>query len=166
MRISAALGRSIDSVRRTLGSVASAPSTRSWRLVRTSDDGAAWRRDETCVECLAVDAGYVVTVRRGDDGRFQLTPGHVALPSALAVASVYLEHGVPPQIDRDGRPFVGVRDGRPRQVFDVEDADRVRYVYLDVVTGIEEFPDFLAVRDDVRHVAHRMPSSRPRPASE
>lgn len=134
-----------------------------WRLERVGTERTVWRRGEEQVECFRLGDGYVVTASRaGRPNRWQLTPGHAALPSALAVVTLYLEHGLAPQIDRDGRPFVGVADNEPTQVFAPSAADAdTRYVYLDAVSSFDGFPPFLPVRDDVLRVDDRMPSPRP-----
>lgn len=164
MRVTAAFVRLRDRLRAELTRLrlggASPPD--DWRLVEASDRRTRWRRDDRTLDCRRLGDGYVVTAARDTDrSRFQLTPGAVPLAGALAVASVYLGHGVAPQLNRDGRPFVAVRDGRPRQVYDPDRAgDDVRYVYLDAQTTLDEFPDFLAVRPDVRAAAERMPGGR------
>jgi hypothetical protein len=169
MRVTAAFARLRDRLRAVLTRLrlGDAPTTGGWRLVESTERRTRWRRDDRTLDCRRLGDGYVVTVARDTDrSRFQLTPGFVPLASALAVASVYLQHGVAPQLDRDGRPFVAVRKGRPRQVYDPERAGTdVRYVYLDAGTTLDEFPDFLAVRPDVRAAAERMPDRRADPAA-
>ncbi|MFB6161534.1 MAG: hypothetical protein ABEJ61_10235 [Haloferacaceae archaeon] len=138
--------------------------TGEWHFVRAKQSATRWRRGDRTLECGKQGGGYVVTVtREGERARFQLTSGAVRLPLALAVATLYLDYGLVPQTDRDGRPFIGVDDGEPLQVFDPDSVgDDVRYVYLDDVTDVDEFPSFLPVRDDVRHAKRRMTSPSPR----
>lgn len=139
-----------------------------WRLVEATERRTRWRHEDYTLDCHRLGDGYVVSVARdGDRSRFQLTPGFVPLASALAIATLYIQHGVAPQFDRDGRPFVGVTRGRPRQVFDPESAGTsVRYVYLDALTTLEEMPEFLPVREDVASAAERMPGRRADPPTD
>lgn len=171
MRISATLARLRDRLREPLTALSvgdAARPTDGWRLVESTEDRTRWRRDGRTVDCRRLGGGYVVTLGRDDErSQVSLTPGFVPLATALAVATLYLQHGVAPQLDRDGRPFVGVRRGRPRQVFDPESAGAsVRYVYLDGTTGLDEFPEFLTVRADVRAAAERMPDRRTVPRQD
>lgn len=171
MRILPSLARLRDRLRSALTRLSVGDTTGSgdgWRLVEATDSRTRWRREDLTVDCRRLGDGYVVSVARdGDRSRFQLTPGFVPLASALAVATLYLQHGVAPQFDRDGRPFVGVERGRPRQVFDPESAGTsVRYVYLDGVTTLDEMPEFLPIRRDVRSAAERMPDRRADPPTD
>jgi hypothetical protein len=168
MRILAPLARLRDRLRSAVTRVTVGGATGSgdgWRLVESTERRTRWRRGDRTLDCRRLGDGYVVSVARDDDrSRFQLTPGFVPLASALAVATCYLQHGVAPQLDRDGRPFVGLRRGRPKQVFDPESAGAsVRYTYLDGITALDEFPEFLPVRADVRRAAERMPDRRADP---
>lgn len=123
-----------------------------------------WTNDAESVACFRFDDGYVVTVTYADrDVTWQLTPGPLSLGSALATAELYLQHGITVQIDREGRPFVGVADGDPRQVFEESADDPVRYVYFDTVRTLDEFPDFLDVSDELTGVFDRMSPSEPHP---
>ncbi|MFB6305341.1 MAG: hypothetical protein ABEH47_09250 [Haloferacaceae archaeon] len=135
-----------------------------WQLTRSGSDRTRWRRDAEVLDCFQFGGGYVVTVGySGIRNRWQTTPGYVPLGSALAVANLYLDYRLSPQVDRSGRPFVGVAGGAPRQVFTADDADEadVEYVYLDTVHTLEDFPDFLDVRSDVRRAYSRMTAPRP-----
>lgn len=135
-----------------------------WRLTRSDEDGTRWRRDAEILDCFRVGRGFVVTVGyTGIRNRWQATPGHVPLGSALAVANLYLDYRLTPQIDRDGRPFVGVAGGAPRQVFTADEAEEAdaEYVYLDTVQTLEDFPEFLDVRVGVRRAYSRMTTPRP-----
>ncbi len=137
----------------------------SWSVSRSEPTATRWRRGDETLDCLALGDGYVATTgRAGVGNRWQLTPGGSRLPVALAVATLYLDHGTTPQFDRDGRPFVGVADGRPRQVFErtTAGAGETEYVYLDAVGSLAEFPDFLRVRPDVERARDRMDGRRPR----
>lgn len=134
-------------------------------MSRTGQTETRWRRDDETLDCLALGDGYVVTTgRAGVGNRWQLTPGGSRLPVALAVATLYLDHETTPQFDRGGRPFVGVSDNRPRQVFERTStgADEVEYVYLDAIDSLGGFPDFLRVRPDIRRARDRMDGRRPR----
>ena len=123
-----------------------------------------WRGDAETVSCFRFDDGYVVTVRYGDrDVTWQLTPGQLSLGSALATAELYLQYGVTVQIDAEGRPFVGVADHGPRQVFEEIADEPVRYVYFDIIRTLDEFPSFLECDDEQAEVFERMsPSERHR----
>ncbi|MFB6167393.1 MAG: hypothetical protein ABEJ43_00940 [Haloferacaceae archaeon] len=165
MRIIPPLTRLRDRLRSALTRVVVGDRTGSgddWRLVEATETRTRWRRENETLDCRRLGDGYVVSVARdGAQSRFQLTPGFVPLASALAVATLYLQHGVSPQFDRDGRPFVAVKRGRPRQVFDPESAGTtVRYRYLDSITTLEDLPEFLPLRQDVRSAAERMPDRR------
>ena len=123
-----------------------------------------WRGAAEIVSCFRFDDGYVVTVRYEDrDVTWQLTPGQLSLGSALATAELYLQHGVTVQVDPEGRPFVGVADHGPRQVFEEIADEPVRYVYFDTVRTLDEFPPFLDCSDEQVEVFERMsPSERHR----
>ncbi len=123
-----------------------------------------WTNDTETVACFRFDDGYVVTVSYSDrDVTWQLTPGPISLGSALATAELYLQHGITVQIDREGRPFVGVADGVPRQVFEEIADEPVRYVYFDTVRTLDEFPDFIDISDELTDVFDRMSPSEPHP---
>lgn len=164
MRLSAVLTSPRDVVCSVLSRFSGGSATSEWHFVRAKQSATRWRREDRTLECSKQGEGYVVTVtREGEPARFQLTPGTVRLPMALAVTTLYLDHGLVPQTDRDGRPFIGVKDGEPLQVFDPDSVDdEVRYVYLDDVTDLDEFPTFLPVRDDIQHAERRMTSPSPR----
>lgn len=137
-----------------------------WRITRSDEERTRWRRDAELLDCFRFVDGYVVTVGYiGMRNWWQVTPGRAPLGSALAIANLYLDHRLTPQIDREGRPFVGVAGGAPRQVFTPDDAREsvAEYVYLDDIRTLEDFPDFLDVRTDVRRAYSRM--SAPRPTS-
>ena len=126
---------------------------------RWTDDSAS-----EAVACFRFDDGYVVTVTYADrDVTWQLTPGPISLGSALATAELYLQHGVTVQVDGEGRPFVGVADDGPRQVFEEIADEPVRYVYFDTVRTLDEFPDFLDISDELADVFDRMSPSEPHP---
>ncbi|SFR69506.1 hypothetical protein [Halogeometricum limi] len=134
---------------------------RDWRLAHARRTETKWRRDDETVRCFRFDDGYVSTVDYADrDVTWQLTPGQVPLASALATATVYLQHATTPQMDPDGRPFVAVGDAGPRQVFEEIADEPVDYVYLDTLRTLEEFPSFIDVNDDVRRVYERMSPTR------
>ena len=123
-----------------------------------------WTDDGESVACFRFDDGYVVTVSYADrDVTWQLTPGPLSLGSALATAELYLQHGVTVQIDREGRPFVGVAHDAPRQVFEEIADEPVRYVYFDTVRTLDEFPDFIDISDELADVFDRMSPSEPHP---
>jgi hypothetical protein len=171
MRKLPSLTRLRDRLRSVLTRISVGDTTGSgdgWQLIEATDRRTRWRREDQTLDCSRLGDGYVVSVARdGASSRFQLTPGFVPLASALAVSTLYLQHGVSPQFDRDGRPFVAVKRGRPRQVFDPERAGTsVRYRYLDGITGLDDLPDFLPVRRDVRSAAERMPDRRVDPPAD
>ncbi|MFB6122309.1 MAG: hypothetical protein ABEJ78_02475 [Haloferacaceae archaeon] len=135
----------------------------SWGLSWAGAEESRWRRGTEFVDCTAFGDGYVVTTSFDDrDATLQLTPGPVPLGSALATVSLFCQHGVSPQFDNAGRPFVPVDGDEPRPVFDeAEDDDAVHYVYLDGIRTLEEFPDFLTVRSDVKRAFRRMAPQKP-----
>lgn len=135
--------------------------TTEWTLEHARRTESKWvRRDET-VRCFRFDDGYVSTVTYDSrDVRWQLTPGQVPLANALAMATLFLQHEVTPQIDPEGRPFVGVSDAGPRQVFEEIADEPVEYVYLDKHRTLEEFPDFLETTEQLRLVHERMSPDR------
>lgn len=167
MRLPASIVRLRDRLRAVVTRLRAGDGTtgEGWRLVESTADRTRWRRADRTLDCRRLGGGYVVTVSHHDArSRYPLTPGFVPLASALAVVTCYLQYGVAPQLDRDGRPFVGVRRGQPTQVFDPADAGTsVRYAYLDGVTALDEFPAFLDVGEDVRTAAERMPDRRRQP---
>jgi hypothetical protein len=132
-----------------------------WSLEYSRRTESQWvRRDET-VRCFRFDDGYVSTVEyESRDVTWQLTPGQVPLASALAMAALYLQHETTPQIDPEGRPFVGVSDSGLRQVFEEIADEPVEYVYLDEHRTLEEFPSFLDATDQLRLVYERMSPAR------
>lgn len=133
-------------------------------LESATETRTQWTADSESVACFRFDDGYVVTVTYADrDVTWQLTPGPISLGSALATAELYLQHGITVQIDREGRPFVGVADGAPRQVFEENADEPIRYVYFDTVRTLDEFPEFLEVSDELTGVFDRMSPSEPHP---
>ena len=144
------------------------PSTRRERYhldgESATETRTRWTNDAESVACFRFDDGYVVTVTYADrDVTWQLTPGPLSLGGALATAELYLQHGITVQIDREGRPFVGVADDVPRQVFEEIADEPVRYVYFDAVRTLDEFPDFLGISDELTDVFDRMSPSEPHP---
>ncbi|POG57229.1 hypothetical protein [Haloferax marisrubri] len=132
-----------------------------WSLERSRSTETRWSRSDERVECFRFDDGYVTTVHYEDrEVTWQLTPGQVPLASALAMAKLYLEHELTPQTDPEGRPFVGLSERGPVQVFEEIPPEPVEYVYLDGVRTLEEFPEFLTVDDDFRAVFDRMVPAR------
>lgn len=153
----------VASVRRSLlpwSNATGADATR-WTLKHARRTESEWvRRDET-VRCFRFDDGYVSTVAyESRDVTWQLTPGQVPLANALAMATLFLQHEVTPQIDPEGRPFVGVSDSGPRQVFEEVADEPVEYVYLDEYRTLEEFPSFLDATEQLRLVYERMSPDR------
>lgn len=149
-------------VARAVRSTGSAPvAERGWEIDRSRRTETQWRRGDETLRCFRFDDGYVSTVEyESRDVTWQLTPGQVPLASALAMVTVYRQHGITPQIDPDGRPFVAVGDSGPRQVFEEIADEPVDYVYLDTVRTVEEFPSFIDVDEDVRSVYERMSPAR------
>jgi hypothetical protein len=134
-----------------------------WGLSWAGGEESRWRRGSEFVDCEAFADGYVVTTSFDDrDARHQLTPGPVPLGSALATVTLFCQHNLSPQFDNTGRPFIPLTDDdEPRQIFDEADDDAsVHYVYLDNIRTLEEFPDFLTVRSDVRRAFKRMAPRR------
>lgn len=132
-----------------------------WNLAWVNDEKTRWRRGSEILECYAFDDGYLTTVSRDErDATWQLTAGPVPLGTALAAAALYLQHDLPPQFDRDGRPFVGVADDAAVQVFEESTVDPAQYVYLDGIRTLEEFPPFLDHGADVSRAFKRMSTER------
>lgn len=146
----------------------STPNEQGWYLAWANDDETRWRRGAEIVECYAFDDGYLTTASHDDqETTWQLTAGPVSLGSALAAAALYLQYDLSPQFDPDGRPFIGVSDDAPVQVFEESTDGRIRYVYLDGIRTLEEFPPFLDGDDDVTRAFKRMsPERRPTLSSE
>ncbi|ADE04594.1 MULTISPECIES: hypothetical protein [Haloferax] len=133
----------------------------AWSLERSRSTETRWSRPGERVDCFRFDDGYVTTVHYEDrEVTWQLTPGQVPLASALVMAKLYLEHELTPQTDPEGRPFVGLAERGPVQVFEEIPPEPVEYVYLDGVRTLEEFPEFLTVDDDFRAVFDRMAPAR------
>ncbi|AFK19519.2 hypothetical protein E6P09_12105 [Haloferax mediterranei ATCC 33500] len=128
-----------------------------WSLEWSRQVETRWSRPGEIVDCFRFDDGYVTTVQyESRDVTWQLTPGQVPLASALAMATLYLEHKLTPQTDRDGRPFIGLTDHGPVQVFEEIPPEPVEYVYLDGLRTLEEFPEFLTIDDSLRSVFDQM----------
>lgn len=117
-----------------------------WERVWLSRTEARWRRGTEVVECFRFTDGYVATVEYTNRAvRWQLTPGPVGLASALFTVSLYIQYGITPQIDPDGRMFIAVGDDGPQQVFSASPDSPVQYVYIDSVRTLEELPDCLDI---------------------
>lgn len=113
-----------------------------WTRVWLTRSEARWRAGDEVIECFRFGDGFVATVEYVDrDVTWQLTAGPAALPCGLTTVALYVEHGITPQIDPDGRPFVGIGADGPRQVFERSPSDPVEYVYLDTLRTFEEVPD-------------------------
>lgn len=162
-RAYAASGYALRPLRRglTAWTTESDDSEAEWTLAHSRRTESKWvRRDET-VRCFRFDDGYVATVTyESRDATWQLTPGQVPLANALAIATMFLQHEVTPQIGPEGRPFVGVSESGPRQVFEEIADEPVEYVFLDEHRTLEEFPPFLEVTDQLRLVYDRMSPER------
>jgi hypothetical protein len=132
-----------------------------WTLEYSRRTETTWTKTDETVRCFRFDDGYVSTVEyESRDVVWQLTPGQTPLANALAMAALYLQHGVTPQIDPDGRPFIGIGKDGPRQVFEEIADEPVEYVYLDENRTLEEFPDFLQTSDQLELVYERMSPAR------
>ncbi|SEL69675.1 hypothetical protein SAMN04488691_1074 [Haloferax larsenii] len=155
------LGRVWERVRRLIPGVSGFEEDSEWSLDKSRQMETRWSRGDETIECFRFDDGYVTTVH--DDRRevtWQLTPGQVPLASALATAQLYLEHRLTSQTDREGRPFIGLTDNGPVQVFEEIPPEPVEYVYLDQIRTLEEFPDFITVDESLRNVFDRMAPAR------
>ncbi|WP_085942424.1 hypothetical protein [Halogranum rubrum] len=119
--------------------------TTDWERAWLARREVRWRRGMEVVECFRFADGYVATVEYTDrDVTWQLTAGPVSLAGALFTVALYIQHGVTPQIDPDGRMFTALGDDGPLQVF-TETADQpVEYIYVDTFRTLEEFPDCIA----------------------
>jgi hypothetical protein len=158
-RVTRAVSRYLTSV----GGENAAPGDAEWRLKKARREKSVWRRGEQRVECFTFDDGYVATVTyEWNDVTWQLTPGPVTLGTALALVALYLGHGVTPQLDPTGRPFIAEHDGEPVQVFDEMPTDRVEFVFLDGLRTIEEVPSFIDVPENLGQVFDRMSPVEPR----
>ncbi|ELZ98693.1 hypothetical protein C440_00015 [Haloferax mucosum ATCC BAA-1512] len=134
-----------------------------WSLKWSRQVESRWSRPKETVDCFRFDDGYVTTVKyETRDVTWQLTPGQVPLASALAMATLYLEHKLTPQTDPEGRPFIGLADHGPVQVFEEIPPEPVEYVYLDGIRTLEEFPDFLTIDNDLRSVFDQMAPAQSR----
>lgn len=132
-----------------------------WERAWATRGEVRWHRDGEQVEVFRFDDGFVATVEYPDsESRWQLTTGPMRPAQALLAVALYCQFGVTPQIDREGRPFVAETDDGPTQVFRDEPAEPVRYVYLDEVRTVEEFPDYVADRDAFRGVHDRLTPDR------
>lgn len=118
------------------------PAETEWTRTRPAAGRARWCRGDETVECFGFADGFVATATYDDrDVTWQLTAGPVTLASALFTAGLYMQRGVTPQIDPDGRMFVAVDDDGPTQVFDEDVTGSVEFVYTDAFRTIEELPD-------------------------
>jgi hypothetical protein len=135
-----------------------------WERAWATREDVRWHRGAEHVECFRFDDGVVATVEYADhDSRFQLTTGPMPAAQALLAAAIYMQHGVTPQIDRQGRPFVAEADGTPTQVYRERPAEQVTFRYLDEVRTVEEFPPYVGDRDALQTVHERLaPSSTQR----
>ncbi|KAB1196075.1 MULTISPECIES: hypothetical protein [Haloferax] len=149
-----ALGRAWARLREALSKT---DGGQAWSLEWSRRIETRWSCGEELIDCFRFDDGYVTTVQyKRQEVKWQLTPGQVPLASALAMARLYLEHRLTPQTDRDGRPFIGLADHGPVQVFEEIPPEPVEYVYLDGIRTLEEFPDFITVDENLRSVFERM----------
>jgi hypothetical protein len=145
------------------GSEYSSRGNSKWQLEHARREKSVWRRESQRVECFRFDDGYVATVTyEHDDVTWQLTPGPVTLGSALALVALYVEHGVTPQLDPSGRPFIAEGASGPVQVFDEAPNEAIDFVYLDGLRTIEEMPSFIDVPPNLSHVFDRMTPAEPR----
>jgi hypothetical protein len=140
-------GRSVRAVRTALAKLTgrrSDPGAAGWVRAWLTRSRVRWRRDDETVECFTFGDGYVATVTYADrDVTWQLTAGPVHLASALFTAGLYMQHGITPQIDPDGRTFVAVADGEPTQAFEEEVSRPVEFTYADAFRTVEEFPEYV-----------------------
>ncbi|MFC4359126.1 hypothetical protein ACFO0N_14360 [Halobium salinum] len=121
-----------------------APTPNDWTKTRLTRSRVRWRRADECVECFGFGDGFVATVTYASrDVTWQLTTGPVTLASALFTAGLYMQHGVTPQVDRDGRMFVAVDDDGPTQAFDEDSGRPIGFLYADAVRTLEEFPAYV-----------------------
>ncbi|MFC6723788.1 hypothetical protein ACFQE1_05220 [Halobium palmae] len=148
------LGRSVDS-------------TPEWSRTWLATDRVRWRRGDETVECFRCADGVVATVSYADRGvTWQLTAGPAPLASALFTAGLYMQYGITPQIDADGRTFVAVDQNGPTQVFDEEPARPVEFVYTDAFRTVEELPEYVDI-EPLESAHHRFATDeRHRLASE
>ncbi len=136
--------------------LASERSSRSWQRVWLTRNEVRWRKAGTVVECFGVADGYLATVEYTDrDVTWQLTKGPVPLASALAVSALYLQYGVTPHVDTDGRMFVAVVDGRPVEAFRNFAEKPFEYSYLDGYSSLDELPNWVD-RTDIESVYSRL----------
>lgn len=132
------------------------PETTDWVRAWLTRSRVRWRRDEETVECFTFGDGYVATVTYADRGAtWQLTAGPVHLASALFTAGLYMQHGITPQIDPDGRTFVAVAGGEPTQAFEEEVSRSLEFTYADAFRTVEEFPEYVDT-DPLETVYERM----------
>ncbi|KAB1188256.1 MULTISPECIES: hypothetical protein [Haloferax] len=154
------LGEAWVRLRESIGKV---EATKTWSLEWSRRTETRWSYDDELIDCFRFDDGYVTTVQYKRQGvRWQLTPGQVPLASALAMARLYLEHRLTPQTDREGRPFIGLADHGPVQVFEEIPPEPVEYVYLDGIRTLEEFPEFITADESLRSVFERMAPAQSR----
>ncbi|KTG27090.1 hypothetical protein [Haloferax profundi] len=155
-----ALGRAWVRLREAIGNTESGE---KWALEWSRRVETRWSYGDELIDCFRFDDGYVTTVQYERQGvRWQLTPGQVPLASALVMARLYLEHRLTPQTDREGRPFIGLADHGPVQVFEEIPPEPVEYVYLDGIRTLEEFPDFITIDENLRSVFERMAPAQSR----
>ncbi|WP_228546286.1 hypothetical protein [Halegenticoccus tardaugens] len=138
------------------------PTARAWNRAWLVRGEVRWQRGSESVECFRFADGYVATVAYADrDVTWQLTAGPSTLAGALFTAGLYMQHGVTPQIDPDGRMFVAIGDDGPTQVFEETASIPVEYVYIDAFRTIEELPDCVDV-DELDPAYRRLSQDRPR----
>ncbi|WP_224449606.1 hypothetical protein [Haloprofundus salilacus] len=126
--------------------------SKPWQRVWLTRSEVRWRKADTAVECFGVADGYVTTVEYTDrDVTWQLTKGPAPLASALAVSALYLQHGVTPHVDADGRMFVAVANERPVEAFRNFEEKPYEYTYLDGYRSLEELPGWVD-RTDLKPV--------------
>ncbi len=130
----------------------------TWKRVWLARDRARWRRGTETVECFRFHDGFVATVEYADRSvTWQLTAGPVPLAGALFTAGLYMQHGITPQIDPEGRMFIALGDDGPTQVFGESSNVPVEYVYLDVFRTVEELPDCVdtdTIESPYRRLSH------------
>ncbi|WP_233204234.1 hypothetical protein [Halegenticoccus soli] len=95
------------------------------------------------------------------DVTWQLTAGPANLAGALFTVGLYMQHGVTPQIDPEGRMFIAIGDDGPVQVFEETTRDPVEYVYIDAFRTLEELPGCVDA-DEIERAYRRLSQDRPR----
>ncbi|WP_410764394.1 hypothetical protein [Haloferax sp. DFSO60] len=155
------LGRAWQRVRRAVSLSGNSPGNLTWSLEWSRKTETRWRATDEIVDCFRFADGYVTTVRYPSrEVTWQLTPGYVPLASALLMARLYVEYGLTPQTDPDGRPFIGQSERGPVQVFEEIPPEEVEYVYLDGIRTLEEFPEFVTVDENLETIFDRMIPAR------